>query len=348
MRFYFSVWIWILLVLVHVTPIESHGQEAHFRADVNLVVADVAVINRISSRPIVDLKRADFVVLDEGQEREVRYFQQGIEGLDLVFLLDSSSTATESSENYANGVAAAVESLWLEDQVAVMSFASKPALVAPFTNSPRAINQALREIMRSRRRPMRARILDALEAAIKLFPNQRRDPRRRRAILIITHNEEKANQEKRDRVTSELLEMDITLHGVVVERCDWWPGFKMWSILNLPGGPVPIIRKTWPTECVPRPESYTIDPIVTATGGELVREEGTPMKEYLPVAFTRLRLHYVLGFHGVGESKNGDDFRRLKIELSPAARQRYPEAVVRHRQGYFVRSATKTASSRAF
>lgn len=329
-------WLLVLSILGHLTGVAAYGQEPRFETEANLVLSDVAVFDRATSKPIVNLQQSDFVVLDEGIEREIKLFEQAVEGLDLVLLLDASSKVTESRENYADAVAAAFDPLWLQDQVAVMSFATKPRLVAPFTNNPGTIDDALREITRSRRRSTRAKNLDAVEAAVKLFPPGRRDPRWRRAILMITHNEEKPGEKRSSHVIAQLLEAEVTLHAVVVERFDWRPGRTSWTVLNLPGRPLPKKQKTVPTEWVPRPDWHTIDPIVAATGGELILE-GDPMKEFLAVALTRLRLHYLLGFHGVSESKRGNEFRRLRIEISAVARKRHPGALVRHRQGYFAR-----------
>lgn len=62
--------------------------------------------------------------------------------------------------------------------------------------------------------------LDAFQDAAKLFPVERRTPVRRRAILIITANDEEPNEKKTGEVTSMLLAAGITANGLVVERYD--------------------------------------------------------------------------------------------------------------------------------
>jgi hypothetical protein len=73
---------------------------------------------------------------------------------------------------------------------------------------------------------------------------------------------------------------------------------------------------------------------VAATGGETIRE-GEFFEDALTVALTRLQSSYVLGFHGAGKSEAGPRLRRIRIELSGPVKKRHPEALVRHREGYF-------------
>jgi VWFA-related protein len=323
----------VLSAFLYLSANEAYAQRPRFEAEVDLVLSDVAVLDGVTSKPIVNLNKEDFVLTDNDEEREISFLHQGVEGLDVILLLDTSSSQAESRENYADAVSAAVESLWLQDQVAVMSFASKPRVVAPFSSDQKEVDEALRQVARSRRRSMSANIYGALEAAVKLFPVQRRDPRRRKVILIVTHNEQARDRKESAAITRRLIESDVTLHGVVVERVDLRPGVTSRNVLGLPGGPV-TTEKRIPTKWVPRPDRHTIDPIVNATGGELVRE-GVPMGEFLKVALTKFRLQYVLGFHGSREVSQGNPFHRLHIELTAAAKKRYPDAIIRHRQGYF-------------
>lgn len=216
-----------------------------------------------------------------------------------------------------------------------MAFANRPRLLLPFSDNPVAIRAAVREAQqtRPRRTGGTARILTAITAAASLFKAGGSDPRRRKVVVAITHNEEQTDARRQDEVVERLAATNVSLTAVVSTRCAWKRGLTLWSVWNLPGEPVPPVRKTIPHDCVERPNRHTIDSIVLATGGELFLD-GAPFAEVLPEVLTRLRLHYVIGFYPEEGSASPGRFRRLRIELTPSARQRHPRALVRHREGY--------------
>lgn len=313
----------------------ASAQDVRFESDVNLVLSDVEVVDGDTGERIVSLTNGDFVVRDEGLVRKVKFLQHGVKGLDLVFVLDASAPNTHSTLGLAGAIDAAAGALWPEDRAAVLSFGSSIQVVSGFTSDSRDLRQAMRRVDRPRRRPgtQKPRILEALHEAEALLSPERRTVDRRSVVLAIAANDVALDPRKVDAVVARFLAAEITASCVIVERYNLKMGLTIGGVMMTPAGPVILMDKeVRPTEWEARRERRTLNAIVAATGGRMIRE-GQWVEGALTDALIGLRAGYVLGFHGAA---GGDPaFRRISIDLSEAARRRYPAAVIRHREGYF-------------
>jgi hypothetical protein len=70
------------------------------------------------------------------------------------------------------------------------------------------------------------------------------------------------------------------------------------------------------------------------TGGEAVKADKAG--KAFTTMIERIRMRYSLHYHTPASAAAGG-FRRVEVKLTEAARQRYPRAELRHRQGYRVR-----------
>jgi hypothetical protein len=91
----------------------------------------------------------------------------------------------------------------------------------------------------------------------------------------------------------------------------------------------------------PRPGHYlnpdftppNVFAISDETGGEAVKAERAG--ETFPIMIERIRTRYSIQYRTPENAGTG--FRKIRVELTPAARERYPHAELRYRKGYFPR-----------
>jgi len=96
-----------------------------FRAGVTLVRVDVQVT--ATEKPISNLSRDDFVLLDEGEPQRIAYFGRETEPLWVLLLLDVSGSMGRFLRQIATVSQRALSGLNPGDHVGVMLFSRRPS-----------------------------------------------------------------------------------------------------------------------------------------------------------------------------------------------------------------------------
>ena len=159
------------------------------------------------------LKASQFVVKDNGIVQKV-HVEDAAEAsaLSLVVLVQCSRSADEQSENL-RGLPAMVEAMsgGAEQETAVVSFGTSPELMGPFTRSPDRVHDVLKQYQ-----PCNddggASIFDAVDYAARLL--ETRDPKRRRAILLISETRDHGSEIKPQAVIARLGRSNIVVDAV--------------------------------------------------------------------------------------------------------------------------------------
>jgi VWFA-related protein len=287
------------IVLTSLLPLLA-AQEPVFRSGVSLVRVDAQVTQGTGS--IAGLQKEDFAVKDNDRPQTLLYCTQDEEALDLMLLFDISGSMQRSVRRVAASGRVALRELRLGDRVAVADFNTNSFLLAPFTAD---LAQAAANVDRVVDLPFGGgtHILSSVnDAALYLKANG--DPHRRRAILIVTDNQGQSSMREKSLV-DRMWEADVVLCGLIVKSHE--------------GIGLAMAQE---------------DMLGTAekTGGEVVNADdpGQSFGEMLH----RLRKRYSL-YYDMPSGKPGSA-RRVAVELSAAARRRYPEAQVLARKGYLI------------
>ena len=77
-------------VLVFCSDGFAQAPNPRFRVDVDLTLIDVQVVDTATGQPIRNLRRSDFVVVADGQPRDIAVFEPENTPLDLAVVLDLS------------------------------------------------------------------------------------------------------------------------------------------------------------------------------------------------------------------------------------------------------------------
>jgi VWFA-related protein len=313
-----------------------------FRSDVSLVRVDAQVVDR-ENRPITGLRLEDFVLREEGKQLEIRNFLNEKAPVDVILLLDVSRSMEPHVQRIASASHQALRVLGDQDRIAILVFDRGTRVRLPFRNSRRDAERELERVLDQEDfdggTDIRRGLLDA---ANYMTRNARREARR--AIVILTDDQTERDRNdaavlralaRADSVLSALIAPDA-LHTGSTNRTprDGAAGSlfddRLWR--DLLDGIIP--RGLGP---LPRTQSAGTSGIARQSGGDSMTVEDASAFES---TLARIRERYALYFYLPEGVKPGDE-RGIEVELSAAARRRYPGAEVRYRRSYLAPNGSK-------
>ena len=304
-----------------------------FRVDVDLTLIDVQVVDTATGQPIRNLRQSDFVVLADGQPRDIAVFEAENTPLDLAVVLDLSGIQPTlrvagrvigRPDPVRLGLIRMLDDLSPQDRMAVVSFSSRPHQVSGLTSDHASLRDALGDAMneRMRVRERTAAVRGAVAFAVRVFDGQPRIGRRR-AVLLITHNRSTDDDVDYDDAIAALRGADAVLTALVVPQFFSTP--HMHGSIGILGRQ----RATWPPrghkEIEELPEQGAVDPVVEATAGEIFRGA---LNVFWATALDRLRSRYRIGFYEPDAGRRGRA-RTVQVMLTGEALRLSPAAVVR-------------------
>jgi Ca-activated chloride channel family protein len=309
-----------ILLLASAAPAAQQNQPAQtaqeetpvFRGGVALVKVDAQVTDR-SGRVITGLTREDFTVFDQNEPQQIAYFGRETEPLDLLLLLDVSGSMHRFLEELAGNASGALKQLFEHDRVALMLFARRSELREEFTNDFAEVQREIRESVHAANLGSGTAIYDSVIAAAQYLRGQ--PPKGRRAILIVTDNMSLSYKVTAEDVIRELYGSDAVLNGILIGKQRRPDPPKPGAYVNPDFSPSDIYR------------------LAEETGGEAV--ESRKIGQSFPEMIERIRARYSIQYPAP-EAGPGQ-LRHIRVELTPQARKRYSNAVIRARAGYYTR-----------
>lgn len=281
-----------------------------FRGGVSVVRVDAQVVG--GKRLVSDLGKDDFVVVDDGAPVAIEYFGREAEPLWLMLLLDVSGSMHRHLQDMSRVARSALGRLGPDDRVAVMYFAGKPRLALAFTGDRAAVSGAIADSLREKSLHAGTSINASLiEASAEVRRGAEGKPGRR-AIVILTDNGGLNFQASDDTALTALFGADTVVNAIVTTNAK------------------PPQRRVGNNPDFTSPDVFFI---ASQTGGEVLRTEKGG--EAFPEMLDRIRTRYSLHYRPPTDAKPGT-LRRIKVDLAPNARKRYPKAEVRARSGYAV------------
>jgi VWFA-related protein len=283
-----------------------------FKSGVSNVRIDVQVLK--DNDLVTDLTAADFEIYDENVPQKVVYFGREAEPLHLVLLLDVSGSMRRYIEQVAAVARQSLRFLRPKDKVAVMVFARTSKVRLEFTSDLDAVAQELKDAVWDETLGSGTSINDALTEAAR-YIDKSADETGRRAVLILSDNLGLNYKRSDAEVLRELTAVNAVLNGIIVGKS---------------GKPEVRPGVTYRDPDFTPPDIFRLS---EETGGESVKADraGTAFSRMIERIRTRYSIHY-------NKPQNATKgFRSVRVELTPTARLRYPNAVVRARRGYYVR-----------
>lgn len=279
-----------------------------FRSDVALVKVDVQA-NTPSGLNIGDLHQSDFVVYDEGQPQEILHFGSEEEPMSMMLLLDVSASMTKSLSAMASVTREALSRLHPGDKVALMIFSERTRLVEPYTDDFGKIREQIVDNMYKRTTGEGTVLNESIIQAAKYVRDNA--PKGRKAIVIVTDNQSlRFNASDQDVVRAADI-AGATLNAILV---------------GAPQQPIRPARYTNPNATPPDVHAFA-----RQTGGEAM--DAADAADSFKRIVERIRTRYTLDYAPPAAETGA--YRRIRVDLSPSARRRYPDAVIQARTGYY-------------
>lgn len=161
-----------------------------FRSNASLVALNVTVMDA-SKHYVTGLGSDDFAVFEDGVQQQVRFFESNQVPVDLILLLDCSSSMQEKMDTVHQAAIGFLATLRGGDRGAVVTFADSVNVAQALTSDRALLEAAVRNT-----KPHGSTALNnALYIALKKFGGAARDNGevRRRAIAILTDGEDTAS-----------------------------------------------------------------------------------------------------------------------------------------------------------
>ena len=269
-----------------------------------------------AGEPIRGLVAADFQVTDEDHPQQIVSCDQASERASIVLLMDVSGSMQPFLETITHNAEEALKVLRPGDRVAIMVYAKTAEMDQDFSDNLAETARRIPPSITGHDVGFTTNINSAVLVATNLI-EQRADIMNghaidpgRRAILIITDNLGMNHLLPDDVVIRELYRAETSLNAIVVGRAI---------------RPGPDSRHD--AESTPADVYH----LAEETGGDVIHAESS--EEAFRTMIERIRFRYTLAYrepHAVPGT-----FRRIHVDLSPDARRRYPDAVLRARTGYY-------------
>ena len=199
------------VVALAALPASAPGQVLSFSARSDLVVFSATAVDG-KGRPVIDLKREEFRVFEEGKLQPVSQFHSG-RGLParILLLVDASGSMSEERKvaNARWAAARILDSLSPEDQVAVAGFDSRYWGVVAFTRDRDAVRTGIESIT-----PFGSTALhDALDKGARDIASHGEG---RRAVVVLTDGLDNSSQRTSDEVIARSRALDVPVYTVSV------------------------------------------------------------------------------------------------------------------------------------
>ena len=266
-----------------------------YEGGVALVRVDVQVL--AAGKAVHGLTQNDFRVWDDGRAQPIVSFGAENQSLDVMLLLDSSSSTLPIERRIKSAAVDALSSLGPLDRIAAAFFNTRTFLVSAPTPERPEVSTKLRNI------PWGGdgTVLNATVLNGALYLARQARPAARRAIVILTDNEGR-KEASDEAVRTALWENDVILSALIFPA-------------------------------VHRKSEADIRPFVEDTGGDCLAAEARaiPFDEL----FRRLRERYVLFYRA--PARRPGMTHTIKVDLSGEAKSRLQGVSVKARHGYVAR-----------
>jgi Ca-activated chloride channel family protein len=291
-----------------------------FRSGVEVTTLSVTVTGK-NGRPVTDLTRDDFVILEDAIEQEIVSFQSGQatapEPIGLGLVVDvSGSMASQpvglfESENRLAAIKTAIERLIKErlrrgDGVYVLAFDSSFELVQPWTTDHESAIGAIRQ-MRARRQPrafLESALYDGIAVALRVSAGGTQP---KQVVLIITDGNDNRSVASRAQVAEFAIESGALVYAFLA-------------------GNEALVRLREPAREIALEQ---ISEITDPTGGFARQVAGF---QQLEDAILKLGREFTQQQYELGYVRRRVDAGYHEIDV----RVRRPDVTVRHRRGLLV------------
>jgi VWFA-related protein len=277
---------------------------------------------------VTGLKREDFRIFDDGREQPLTDLELRQVPVDVVLMVDASSSVASNLEDFRRAVEEFAERLAPEDRISLVKFDDRVELLQDWTQSRVQLRRSLRRISPG----VFTRFYDALMLSAR---EQFQNPQRRHAIVVLTDGiDSQRGYASLETATAALLEAGAGLYAISnteIERAR--KRRELDTLLASDSSAVQFnqlrigdLREGLRVLDV---SEQNLERLATVTGGRMFKPASFSNLErvYAEVA-EDLRSQYSIYYSPQNKARDGR-FRRVRIEI------RNPQLRATTRMGYF-------------
>jgi VWFA-related protein len=279
-----------------VPSVAPEDSDAVFRSDTRLVEV-AATVTDASGRLLTDLPRSAFKISENDVQQEIKVFRREDAPVSLGLIIDSSASMQVRRAQVAAAALKLVRASNKDDEVFIMTFNDKPALVQDFTHDIGQLEKSLGGINSSGATAMRDAMSLGVEHLKRLAHNTKK------VLLVVTDGEDNSSFEALDRVVRAAQQSEILIYAIGL-----------------------LTSETARSAAVAK---HDLDTATLATGGEAFYPKELSEVDGIAEHVARdLRNQYTIAYNPVDQRQDAT-FRRIKVTVD------VPGAVVKTRTGYF-------------
>ncbi len=307
---------------------QSPGAEKTVKLRSDLVLVDVLPMQKRTGRVIDGLRRDDFTILEDGVHQTISHFSKDTLPVSVVLLVDRAGCVNPFNEQIRAATIKAIGHLKPEDEVAIMTFSKKVALVQPFTRDRNLVADKIVGVERqhqSEQHYFNAAIYEASE-----YMKKAANPAGRRAIVVLTSLEASIDFSKvsEQEALLSVLESGAVVSGILVQTL----GGRIDQ--GIRGKPTSFLRHLGL-------RSGSLKMFVQETGGELVGAPPDQIDATLNRLVDNISASYSLAYAPTNTARDGKR-RHIRVGLSPDIEKREGKIALQARRSY-VMSKESTA-----
>lgn len=145
-----------------------------------------------AAKPVTNLTKDDFTVLEEGQPQPIQQWLKPSAPLRLVLLVDTSESMAYAFARLQESLGYFVSLLGPYHEVAVVSFARSSTLETDFSVDPERVRRTIARLSLTVEQQEVTRLYDAIEPTVNLLADSNGDART--AILLYTDGEDRGSK----------------------------------------------------------------------------------------------------------------------------------------------------------
>jgi Ca-activated chloride channel homolog len=176
-----------VLTILLILPVTAAAQAPTYRAETELVNLNVTVVGP-DAQVVEGLTADQFEVFEDGVLQDVQFFAAGEMPLDVVILLDTSSSMTSTLGLVQAAAARFAQALRADDRASVMGISGGLRILQPFTSDKTSVIDAIRRTRPSGRTPLYAAIYTALRELEQARESY--DTPRRQAMVVLSDGQD--------------------------------------------------------------------------------------------------------------------------------------------------------------
>jgi Ca-activated chloride channel family protein len=166
------------------------AQEPTFRSSTELVNVTVSVVGA-DSKPVEGLTIDEFEVFEDGIRQELKFFAAGDMPLDVVLLIDTSSSMQQSMAFVQNAAVRFIRALRSDDRATVMGISNGVRILQGLSSDKVALGRAIKSTTPAGRTPLYTAIYTALRELEKI--RRTYVTPRRQAIVVLSDGDDTAS-----------------------------------------------------------------------------------------------------------------------------------------------------------